>query len=132
MRGVHKHREGGQELVEFAIVAWLLILIAFGVIDLGRAFHAAVVISNAAREGARYGMAHPADIGGAQAAALLEAQSSGISIPLSAVAISCQGGSCVPGNWIRATVNYRFTLIWGFVLPNPDIDLSRYVEMLIP
>ena len=57
-RNLHHHRGNGskgQELMEFAIVLPLLLLIVFGVLDLGRLFHALITITNAAREGARYG-----------------------------------------------------------------------------
>lgn len=45
----------GQSLVEFALSLVLLVLIAFGLIDLGRAFYFAVELKGAAREGARHG-----------------------------------------------------------------------------
>ena len=45
----------GQALVEFALSLVLLVLIAFGLIDLGRAFYFAVELKGAAREGARHG-----------------------------------------------------------------------------
>jgi len=46
-------REEGQALVEFALVATLLLLLLFGAIEFGRVFHAYHVITSAAREGAR-------------------------------------------------------------------------------
>lgn len=45
--------ERGQTLVEFALIVPLLLLLLFGVIEFGRVFHAQLVITNAAREGAR-------------------------------------------------------------------------------
>jgi hypothetical protein len=54
-RGFSLPRENGQDLIEFAIVLPLLLLIIFGAVDLGRLFHATVAITNAAREGARFG-----------------------------------------------------------------------------
>jgi len=47
--------ERGANLAEFALVAPLLIFLVFGIVDLGRAFYGYVVITNAVREGARYG-----------------------------------------------------------------------------
>lgn len=46
----------GQAMVEFALVLPLLILIIMGVFDLGRGIYSYNVISNSAREGARYGI----------------------------------------------------------------------------
>lgn len=46
--------EGGAALVEFALFAGLLLILAFGIIDFGRALFTANNITAAAREGARY------------------------------------------------------------------------------
>jgi hypothetical protein len=48
-----RDRESGQSLVEFALVVPLLFLLLFGSIEFGRVFHAHLVITSAAREGAR-------------------------------------------------------------------------------
>lgn len=45
----------GQTTVEFALVAVVLILIIFGVIEGGRVFSSWLIITNEAREAARYG-----------------------------------------------------------------------------
>ncbi|MFQ5945562.1 MAG: TadE family protein, partial [Anaerolineae bacterium] len=68
----------GQELVEFAILLPLLLLIAFGVLDLGRALHASITITNAAREGARYAMLYPSDVPAIVGVTQAEAQGSGL------------------------------------------------------
>jgi Flp pilus assembly protein TadG len=41
--------------VELALLAMLLLLLAFAVFDFGRGFHAALRVSHAARDGARVG-----------------------------------------------------------------------------
>ena len=46
-------RSRGQALVEFALIFPLIVLILFGVMDLGRAIYAYNTIGNAARVGAR-------------------------------------------------------------------------------
>jgi Flp pilus assembly protein TadG len=48
----------GTAAVEFAIAAPVLLLIAFGCTDLGRAIADYVAVSNAARVGAEYGATH--------------------------------------------------------------------------
>jgi Flp pilus assembly protein TadG len=45
--------EAGSELVEFALVLPLLLLVLFGIIDFGLLFQRYQVVTNAAREGAR-------------------------------------------------------------------------------
>lgn len=46
--------ESGQAVVEFALVAPILLLILCGIIDFGWAFSAQIATENCAREGARY------------------------------------------------------------------------------
>ena len=45
--------EGGAELIEFALVLPLLLLIVLGIVDFGFLFQRCEVVTNAAREGAR-------------------------------------------------------------------------------
>ena len=48
----------GTTMVEFALIVPVLLLLLFGILDLGRALNAYVTMSNASREGARYAMLH--------------------------------------------------------------------------
>lgn len=48
--------DSGQELVEYALVLPLLLLITFGIIEFGLLFFQYSTIANAAREGARTGI----------------------------------------------------------------------------
>jgi Flp pilus assembly protein TadG len=60
---VHRTRrsEKGQDLIEFALLLPLLLLLLTGIMEFGLAVMAYNTIANAAREGARYGIIHPAD-----------------------------------------------------------------------
>jgi Flp pilus assembly protein TadG len=51
--------ERGQSLVETAVVLPILFLLLAAVIDFGRAFDVYIVLTNAAREGARFGAVNP-------------------------------------------------------------------------
>jgi hypothetical protein len=51
--------EEGTSVVEFALVAPVLLLVIVGILDLGRAVNAYVTVSNAAREGSHYAILHP-------------------------------------------------------------------------
>ena len=67
-----KHRGRGDSIVEFAILVPTLVLILFGVLELGRVVDAWLVVHNAAREGARAGvLVYPdsASLSAAQSAA---------------------------------------------------------------
>ena len=54
MRVRRRPREGGQGLMEFALVAPILLVLVFGVFDFGRGMSANVTVANSSREGARY------------------------------------------------------------------------------
>lgn len=47
--------EKGQNLVEFAMVLPIFLILVFAIVDFGMGFHAWITVSNAAREGARIG-----------------------------------------------------------------------------
>jgi len=49
-------RQTGSNLVEFALVSPLLLILLFGIIDFSLALFNKAVVTNAAREGARYGI----------------------------------------------------------------------------
>jgi len=55
---VRRSGERGQGLVEIALVLPVFLLIVLGTIDFGRAIYYYSVISNGAREGARYAIVH--------------------------------------------------------------------------
>lgn len=61
--------ESGQNLVEMALVAPLLVLMLAGAIDLGRAFYFAIQVKAAAHAGAIYGSQYPTDTTGMKTAA---------------------------------------------------------------
>jgi len=48
----------GQELVEYAIILPLFLILVLGIVDLGRAVYYYAAMNNIVREGARYGSIH--------------------------------------------------------------------------
>jgi Flp pilus assembly protein TadG len=127
-------------MVEFALVITVLFLIVLGALDLGRAFHAAIVITNASREGVRYLTLHPKDtVGGyigTKNAAIAEAQGSSISLAPGQVTVtlctdidSFEG--CDSGTATRVTVTYPFKLILTFFI-RTSFNITRSTEMVMP
>lgn len=51
------NRQRGANVLEAAIAIPIILLMVFGIVDLGRAYNVHQVITNAAREGARYSVA---------------------------------------------------------------------------
>lgn len=131
-------RERGQALVEFFMVLLVLLTIAYGVLDLGRVYHAMITITNAAREGARFLTVHPEDktngFAGTRNAAVKEATGSNLPLSLDQVSITyCADADefpgCDSGYPVRVTVSYPFSLL---MIPVPSLTLSRSVEMIVP
>lgn len=108
--------EQGAAAVEFALVASLLFMLVFGIIDFGWGFHAWNNISNAAREGARLGAVSP-DVGDItqrvrEAAGTLDPARLDIAVQCSRDRTSF--GSCTSweeGDLVRVTVHYHYDLI---------------------
>ena len=121
-----------------------MLLLLFGVIDLGRVFHAGIAITNSAREGARYVTIYPdATTTQIAAAAQVEAANSGIDLSTGTVTRTCSvGGTTVvtlpPGTAcdgsapVQVTITYPFDLILGGLFTVDQILLDRSAEMYIP
>ena len=52
-RGVRHGGERGQTLVEFSLILPLFLVLIFALVDFGRAYYSFLLVTNAAREGAR-------------------------------------------------------------------------------
>ena len=126
--------EQGQELVEFALVLPLLLLILFGAVDLGRVFHAQITIANAARVGARFGMnwnwTKPGGYTAIIDKARAEAANSGITPTDIEVIPDC--GSCASRDELTVIVRYPFQLVFGGIVGLPNITLESGAVMTIP
>jgi Flp pilus assembly protein TadG len=137
-----QNHELGQNLLEFALVLPMLMIVMFGVLDLGRVFFATISLTNAAREGVRYLTIHPDDVAndsaafwGSKVAAIDEANYSGISLGAGQVTVICSNADgddyCDSGSPATVTVTYNFDLVLGWFLPTP-ITLTRSAVMLVP
>ena len=60
--------ERGAALVEFALIAWILILLVLGIIEFGWLFNGWIMLTGAAREGARVAAVDTNDINAVDAA----------------------------------------------------------------
>jgi Flp pilus assembly protein TadG len=122
-------RERGQNLAELALVLPLLIILFLGIADLGRAFHAFIVVENAAREAARYAASYPDDLDGARARARAEAANlPGIQLVGDPQVQKLSGGG---DTFIRARVEHQFTLITGSLLGLGPITLTGTADMRV-
>lgn len=120
-------KEKGQNLVELALLMPVMILLLALLLDVGRAFNAYMVITNAAREGARYGSQSPDHPSGIVQTARAEAARGGLVGADLAVAVT---GS-VRGQTMTVTASYQFPTILGDIVGLPTIPLQSRCEMLI-
>jgi Flp pilus assembly protein TadG len=130
------------------LIVPVLALFVFGVLDVARIFHALIAISNAAREGARYGMAYgiTRSVGNVYSinetiidnATIQEAANLGVTLAANQVTPTCQinpdpaGETCGPGVRLRVEVTYNFRPILAIVFPSSGLNLRRNVEMVVP
>ncbi len=143
-------RGKGQSLVEFALVLPVMVLIVAGIFDLGRAFFASITITNAAREGARYGTLNHGDTAGDFQkicnTTMNEAKSSRIILnpTTSTITISCGTSSqvcqaagtpdtvCPARQPITVRIQYNYNqMLLQFFMPS-GIMMDRQVEMMVP
>ena len=97
-----RQAQGGQALVEFAIIGLILATMSFGVVEFGRAYYASVAVTNAARDGARVAM----DPSKSNADIVLAAEESAGSIELTSVVVA---RSTTVGDTNTVTASYDFT-----------------------
>ena|SRR5579885_3547641 len=101
--------DDGVSLVEFAFVVPVFLLLLFGMIDFGRAYSTSVTLTNAVREGARYGITNPTDTSGIIAAVQNAAgpyNDASLIIPNPTCSASCTSGQSVV-----VTSSYSFSFI---------------------
>lgn len=111
-----------QGLVELALVLPILLMLLMGIFEFGRIFGSYLVISNLAREGARYGVVGHSDsqihdIVIAQRAYLDESR---LTVEITPTTPTDESRS--KGSPLEVEVDYSVPLIapfWGVILPDP-------------
>ena len=128
-----KRRERGQSLVETAVVLPILLLLVAAIVDFGRAFDAYIVLTNAAREGARFGSTNPElpedDV---KQLVVDNVLGSGTNITqmtgFTAANVTVEGQ--VEGSEeVKVTVTYQFDMWFGRMIGIPQLTLTKVSEM---
>ena len=103
--------EDGAELIEFALVLPLMLLVMFGIIDFGLLFQRYLVVTNAAREGARVSVLPGYTDADVQARVAQYLTASGLTesapLPTIELSVTCAGGQSVAVQ--RVTVQYPYS-----------------------
>lgn len=127
--------ESGQELVEFALLLPLLLLLLLGIIEFGIAVFAYNTTANVGREVARYGVVHPNQT-------LIDAYidnspeiqrwTQGIVTPSLSIIYTLSGGD-VLSSTIQVTATYTHTFLTGPVITavggDPELPLRTVTTM---
>lgn len=109
----------GQALLELALILPVLLLLVFGIIEFGRVFHAYLVVTQAAREGARVGVVGGTD---SEITAAVEQAAAGLDKTRLQIEIAPPEGGRVRGDSLRVEVNYSVPLVVPLIAelaPNP-------------
>ena len=119
----------GQGVVEMALALFILAFLLVGIVDIGRAFHHYIVITNAAREGARYGSRFPEDQSGILNTAIQEALNSGITIEAGDITITGLNGE--ENDPIQVEIKYQLPTIIGGLIGLDELTLRSNTTMVI-
>ena len=111
--------EMGAALIEAAILLPFILLLALGVVDLGRAFHVSAAVQEAAQEGVIYASFNPDDPTGAIARAEDAIQSPDIT---GSVTVTCP-----TSDQVTVTVAHTFNLITPLIsrIAGDSINLTH-------
>lgn len=131
----HRRRgESGQAVVEFAIVLPVLILLVLGIMEFGRALSALMVLQNAAREGARYGITVYSDPNSdeliedrvRQEAGSLDGAADPVQLQ---VTITPDPAGRAPGGDLQVSLLYNFEFVVSFLGSGLTIRSSMSMQM---
>ena len=122
-RRIRRMRSGGQTLVEFALVAFMAVILLLSLVEISRMVLVYTTVANAARAGARYAIVHGSTRTGSgvdgpsgpagnppQVVTVVQnfASAGLISISLLVVGVSYPGASNAPGQRVSITVVYPY------------------------
>jgi Flp pilus assembly protein TadG len=126
-------REAGQSLVEAAVIVPILLLLLAAVIDFGRAFDAYIVLTNAAREGARFGSVKPT-LAEAEVKQIVVDDVLGSGTNITQMTDFTADNVTVVGQTenaevVKVTVTYEFDLWFGGLIGFPRLTLIKEASM---
>ncbi len=129
-----KKYQGGNEIVEVALVLPLLFFLIFGIINGGWAIFSYNTLAAATREGARYGSVLGAESGNTIETAtpliIARVRQQAVGVPLASdPAVTYPDGNNDPGSTVRVVTTFTFTPIAPFF--GPAIPLTSRASMII-
>ena len=143
--------DAGSAIVELSVVLPMLVIVMVGTIDMARVFYTAMELTNAARAGAQFGAANPANSSNIPQMGTIATSAVNISFntPVASspvcecaaddgssfAATSCTSTTCPGGQHrvitVSVTTSTTFNLIMPSVLPFGSIPLSRTATLRV-
>jgi Flp pilus assembly protein TadG len=121
--------EKGQSMVEFALILPVLAVLLFGVVDVGRMFHASLTLDHVGREAARAASVQQGD---AEVMAVALERGSSISLTSGQVQVSPGEGGRESGEKVTVTVTHSVPLVTPFIEGwSGPVELSNTTVMRI-
>jgi hypothetical protein len=116
----------GQALVEFLIVVPILLLLFFGIVELGAAWRSFQVVTNSAREGARAAVLPNATEAGVRAIVANRLTTGGLTAGDATVVINCTAGAgaCFGAGRSGQQTEVRISFPHQFILLGPLVQLA--------
>jgi hypothetical protein len=135
---VSRRQVSGQSVVEFALIAVPFFLLVFGIIEGGRLAFTYHEVQNAAREGARYMVAHGREsddpLAPGDSAAVRDyvlGRTVGLDPASLEISATWPDGSNDPGERVEVEVKYLFEPIVGMIFGTGPIELTARSELRI-
>ena len=131
MRG-QEHGETGQSLVEMALIFPILLLLLLAVIDFARIMDAGIVLTNAAREGARYSSKDPSlTVDDIQQMVVNDVLGSGSNVTVMDDFSAANVAVVIDNDAeeVTVTITYNFGLWFGGLVNINDVLLTREAVM---
>lgn len=116
------HRPPGQSLIEFALIAVLLLTLLLGVVDFALAYSSQVAIRNAVAEGGYYAIQHPNDTGGIQRQVENELANRSFIEEVSVNITPCADDT-VNGKKTTILATYQHHLLFSYLVPSMTVTL---------
>lgn len=127
-----RRRERGQSLVEAAVILPILLLLVAAVVDFGRAFDAYIVLTNAVREGARFGTLRQPQppVSDIQDIVVVDVLGSGTNITqLEGFTADDNVDVLMSSTAVTVTASYEFDLWFGGIIGIPRVTLTKRAVM---
>jgi Flp pilus assembly protein TadG len=125
-----RRKQGGQALVEIALVLPILLMVLMGIIDFGRVFHGYLTVTNAARTAVRQ-----AAVGVSDTMVIQTARDSAGSLDVTQLNVSITPTQFqrYPGNSVTVVVSYNLSILTPIMrsfMPNPFTINGKAVMIL--